>query len=87
MKGTPPQGAVEKVPRCGKTTVIPAKAGIHFRLCLFASFWAGSESGTKTKGKSSGFRIPTPRNNKLAAARPGEKSKWIPAFAGMTASW
>ena len=40
---------------------------------------------TKTKGESSGFRIRTPRNNKAVAAPPDEKSKWIPAFAGMTA--
>ena len=25
-----------------------------------------------------------PRDNKVVAALPGKKSKWIPAFAGMT---
>ena len=44
-----------------------------------------SVSNTNTKGEFSGFRIRTPRNNKIVAAPPGEKSKWIPAFAGMTA--
>ena len=44
----------------------------------------GSESNIKTKGEFSGFRIQTPRDNKIVAAPPGEKSKWIPAFAGMT---
>ena len=44
----------------------------------------GSESNTKKKGEFSEFRIRTPRNNKVVAALPGEKSKWIPAFAGMT---
>ena len=36
------------------------------------------------KGEFSEFHIRTPRNNKVVAAPPGEKSKWIPAFAGMT---
>ncbi len=31
--------------------------------------------------------MPTPRDNKVVAVLPGKKSKWIPAFAGMTASW
>ena len=39
------------------------------------------------KGEFSEFHIRTPRNNKVVAAPPGEKSKWIPAFAGMTALW
>ena len=52
---------------------------------VFAPERGGAESNTKTKGKFSGFRIRTPRENKAVAAPPGEKSKWIPAFAGMTA--
>ena len=44
----------------------------------------GSESNTKTKGEFSEFRIPAPRDNKVVVALPGKKSKWIPAFAGMT---
>ena len=51
---------------------------------VFTSRRGGSESKTKTKGEFSGFRIRTPRDNKVVAAPPGEKSKWIPAFAGMT---
>ncbi len=43
-----------------------------------------SESNTKTKGEFSEFCIWTPRNNKVVPPA-GEKSKWIPAFAGMTA--
>ena len=39
----------------------------------------GSESNIKTKGEFSGFRIQTPRDNKVVAAPPGKKSKWIPA--------
>ncbi len=54
---------------------------------VFTPGQGGAESNTKTKGESSGFRIRTPRNNKVVAAPPGEKSKWIPAFAGMTTSW
>ena len=72
--------------------VIPAKAGIHFRLCLFASSFGRlySRAGrigtdTKMKDEFSEFRIQTPCDNKVVAAPPGEKSKWIPAFAGMTA--
>ena len=51
----------------------------------FTPVRGGAESNTKTKGEFSVFRIRTPRNNKAMAALPGEKSKWIPAFAGMTA--
>ena len=43
-----------------------------------------AESNTKTKGEFSEFRVRTPRDNRVVAALPGEKSKWIPAFAGMT---
>ena len=72
--------------------VIPAKAGIHFspfafsflRSDVFATGRGGSESNTKKKGESSGFRIRTLRDNKVVAAPTGKKSKWIPAFAGMT---
>ena len=39
---------------------------------------------SNTKGEFSGFRIRTPANNKIVAAPPDKKSKWIPAFAGMT---
>ena len=52
---------------------------------VFTPGRGGSESNTKTKGVSSAFRSRTPRDNKVVAAPPGEKSKWIPAFAGMTA--
>ena len=44
----------------------------------------GLESNTKTKGEFSAFRIRTPRDNKVVVTPPGEKSKWIPAFAGTT---
>ena len=71
--------------------VIPAKAGIHFRLRLFASSFGRlySRMGRigiehKTKDEFSELRIQTPRDNKVVAAPLGEKSKWIPAFAGMT---
>ena len=37
----------------------------------------GSESNAKTKGECPEFRIP-PRDDKVVAVPPGEKSKWIP---------
>ena len=55
------------------------------RLAVFTPKRGGSESNTKTKGESSEFRIGTPRDNKAVAAPLDKKSKWIPAFAGMTA--
>ena len=55
------------------------------RADVFAPKLVASESNTKTKGEFSEFRIRTPRNNEVVAALLGEKSKWIPAFAGMTA--
>ena len=93
------RGVVFKTRACASArfrvlAVIPAKAGIHFspfafsflRSDVFATRRGGSESNTKTKGESSGFLIRTLCNNKVVAAPTGKKSKWIPAFAGMTVS-
>ena len=73
--------------REGSTESIFAFAFSPPRSDVFTSKRGGSESNTKTKGEFSVFRIRAPRNNEVVAALPGEKSKWIPAFAGMTASW
>ena len=54
---------------------------------VFTAGQGEAESNTKTKGEFPEFRIQTPRDNKVVAVPPGEKSKWIPAFAGMTTSW
>ncbi len=72
--------------REGSTESIFAFAFSPPRSDGFISRRGGSESNAKTKGEFTAFRIRTPRNNEVVAAPPGEKSKWIPAFAGMTAS-
>ena len=70
--------------------VIPAKAGIHFRLCLFASSLGRLYSRTGKSGiehERRILRIPHPDagQQQIVAAPPDKKSKWIPASAGMTA--
>ena len=74
------------------TAVIPAKAGIHFRLRLFASSFRRlrtrtESTGIECKNKKRILWIPYPDVAQQRGRWPlpsGEKSKWIPAFAGMT---
>ena len=71
--------------RTGPHAVIPAKAGIHFRLCLFAfSFGClcsrAGRIGIEHKNERRILWIPHPdAAQKQGRGRPpGEKSKWIP---------
>ena len=59
------------------TTVIPAlKAGIHFHPPM--------ESATRRHSLRADTAFRRCDGDEAVAAPPGEKSKWIPAFAGMT---
>ena len=85
-------GAVEKAPPCGKTTVIPAKAGIHFMIFAFVfAFDSDLREGTPHPNPERMRRIymaasvssPVGRENVRAKGQ-RQRRKWIPAFAGMT---
>ena len=89
---TPFQGVVEKAPRCGKTTVIPAKAGIHFMIFAFVfAFDSDSREGASRPNPERmrwiymAESVSFPAGSEDVRAK-GQKQrrKWIPAFAGMT---
>ncbi len=89
---TPFKGVVEKAPRCGKTTVIPAKAGIHFMIFAFVfAFDSDSREGASRPNPERmrwiymAESVSFPAGSEDVRAK-GQKQrrKWIPAFAGMT---
>ena len=91
-KHSPLEGAVEKNPRCRKTTVIPAKAGIHFMIFAFVfAFDSDSREGASRPNPERMRQIymaasvssPVGREDVRAKGR-RQRRKWIPAFAGKT---
>ena len=86
-----PWGAVVKSSRCGKTTVIPAKAGIHFTIFAFV-FAFNSDSREGAARPNPGMRsiymaaaVSSPAGREDVRAKgQRQRRKWIPAFAGMT---
>ena len=86
------EGIVEKSPLCGKITVIPAKAGIHFMIFPFVfAFDSDSREGAPRPNPERMRRIyavasvssPVGREDVQAKGQ-RQRRKWIPAFAGMT---